>query len=367
MKSPVLIPVLALLPAAAFALGYHPGPDYRVAPPAASQGFYESYQDWDAACDNTGTCRIAGYQGDAEVEHPVSVLFTRQAGGNAPVVGQIAVAPDFIDNAPDLKLAAKSELRLNGKTLGTLHFDKDGYGKLSSAQTQALLAALRGDAKIEVVSGAQKWTLSDKGAAAAMLKVDEFQGRLNTPSALIRKGQSRSEALPPQPVPLIRAVAVPQKGEYELKKGTAKHKAVMALLQKSNNGREEGDLTDRCPDLHEAERQGGITVYPLNAKQVLVDTSCISGAYQGTGFNAVMDTKLTRVEQVLPRQYGGFDPKTATLSGSFKGRGLGDCWSGQSAVWNGHTFVRSSEHTTGQCKGFLGGAWTLPLFVGKTR
>ena len=370
MKSPVLIPVLSLLPAAAFALGYHPGPDYRVAPPAASQGFYESYQDWDAACDNTGTCRIAGYQGDGEIEHPVSVLFTRQAGSNAPVVGQIAVAPDFTDNASDLKLADKSELRLNGKTLGTLRFNQDGYGKLSSAQTQALLAALRRDAKIEVVSGAQKWMLSDNGAAAAMLKVDEFQGRLNTPSALIGKGQSNRAVLPPQAAPKIRATAVPQKGEYTLKKGTAKHKAVMALLQKSNNGREDGDPFDRCPGLHEAEWQGDITVYPLNAKQVLVDTSCISGAYQGTSFNAVMDKKLTRVEQVLPRQYGGFggfDPKTATLSGSFKGRGLGDCWSGQSAVWNGHTFVRSSEDTTGQCKGFLGGAWTLPVFVSKPR
>ena len=335
---------------------------------APLQGFYTSYQDWDAACDNTGTCRIAGYQGDGEIEHPVSVLFTRKAGGNAPVIGQIAVAPDFTDNAPDLKLAAKSELRLNGKALGTIRFNQDGYGKLSGAQTQALLDALRGDAKIEVVSGANTWTLSDKGAAAAMLKLDEFQGRLNTPSALIRKGRSTRAVLQPQPVPTIRAAAVPQKGEYTLKKGTAKHKAVMALLQKSNNSGKDKDLSDRCPNLYEAERQGDITVYPLSARQVLIDTSCISGAYQGTSFNPVMNAKLSRVEQVLPQEYGGhagFDPKTATLSGGFKGRGLGDCWGRQSAVWNGKTFVRSREDTTGQCKGFLGGAWTLPIFQSK--
>ena len=335
---------------------------------APLQGFYTSYQDWDAACDNTGTCRIAGYQGDGEIEHPVSVLFTRKAGGNAPVIGQIAVAPDFIDNAPELKLAAKSELRLNGKTLGTLRFDKYGYGKLSSRQTQALLDALRGDAKIEVVSGANTWTLSDKGAAAAMLKLDEFQGRLNTPSALIRKGRSTRAVLQPRLVPIIRAAAVPQKGEYELKKSTEKHKAVMALLQKSNNGGEDDNLFDRCPDLHDPERQRNITVYPLNAKQVLIATSCVSGAYQGTDFNAVMDKKLSRVKQVLPRQYGGhagFDEKTATLSGGFKGRGLGDCWGGQSAVWNGKTFVPSRKDVTGQCKGFLGGAWTLPIFQTK--
>lgn len=60
--------------------------------------------------------------------------------------------------------------------------------------------------------------------------------------------------------------------------------------------------------------------------------------------------------------HGGFDKKTATLSGSFKGRGIGDCWSGNAAVWDGKTFVRSEEHTTGSCKGFTGGAWLMPIF-----
>ena len=60
--------------------------------------------------------------------------------------------------------------------------------------------------------------------------------------------------------------------------------------------------------------------------------------------------------------HGGFDEKTATLSGSFKGRGIGDCWSGNAAVWDGKTFVRSEEHTTGSCKGFTGGAWLMPIF-----
>ena len=79
--------LLALLPATALA--------------APLQGFYDNFDDWDIACDNTGTCRIAGYQEDYGT-HPISVLFTRPAGANAPVQGQIAVAPDFTDDAPDL-------------------------------------------------------------------------------------------------------------------------------------------------------------------------------------------------------------------------------------------------------------------------
>ena len=38
--------LLALLPATALA--------------APLQGFYDNFDDWDIACDNTGTCRIAG-------------------------------------------------------------------------------------------------------------------------------------------------------------------------------------------------------------------------------------------------------------------------------------------------------------------
>ena len=49
---------------------------------------------------------------------------------------------------------------------------------MSSAQTSALLEALKKESKISIRSGKYEWHLSDKGAAAAMLKTDEFQGRL---------------------------------------------------------------------------------------------------------------------------------------------------------------------------------------------
>ena len=39
-----------------------------------------NYQDWDLVCDNTGTCRMAGYQDESS--DPVSILFTRAARRN---------------------------------------------------------------------------------------------------------------------------------------------------------------------------------------------------------------------------------------------------------------------------------------------
>ncbi len=345
--------LLAVLPATALA-----------APP---QGFYQNYKDWDIACDNTGTCRLAGYQAD-ETEPPVSILFTRQAGANASVIGEVSLLPFNDDNAQLANIAARNELVLNGKSLGKLALNKKGQGKLSSAQTNALLEALKKESKISIRSGKYEWHLSDQGAAAAMLKADEFQGRLNTPSALIRKGDSSQAVLNPQPKPVIRAVAVPQKASYTLMQDTPRHSAVMKLLRDSNNHASTDD-DNYCPALHDKEQMDwnrSLYVYPLNDRQVLISAICIGGAYQTGGYYAIADKELTKIEQVLPPMtyggHGGFDEKTATLSGSFKGRGIGDCWTSNTAVWDGKNFVRSEEHTTGSCKGFTGGAWLMPIF-----
>ena len=238
---------------------------------------------------------------------------------------------------------------------------------MSSAQTNALLEALKKESKISIRAGKYEWHLSDKGAAAAMLKADEFQGRLNTPSALIRKGNSSQAVLNPQPKPVIRAVAVPQKASYMLEQDTPRHRAVMKLLSESNRVSESDD--NYCYALHDKEHMNwnrSLSIYPLNKQQVLIEAICIGGAYQTSGYYAIANKELTRIEQVLPPMtyggHGGFDEKTATLSGSFKGRGIGDCWTSNTAVWDGKSFVRSAEYTTGSCKGFTGGAWLMPIF-----
>lgn len=200
-----------------------------------------------------------------------------------------------------------------------------------------------------------------------MLKADEFQGRLNTPSALIRKGGSSQAVLSPQPKPVIRAVAVPKTAGDILEQDTPRHSAVMKLLRNSNRVSEGDD--NYCYALHNKEQMNwnrSLYVHPLNERQVLISAICIGGAYQTSGYYAIADKELTKIEQVLPPMvyggHGGFDEKTATLSGSFKGRGIGDCWTSSAAVWDGKSFVRSEEHTTGSCKGFTGGAWWLPIF-----
>ena len=324
------------------------------------KGFEKTYQDWDLICDNTGTCNMAGYPEGDGPEHPVSILFTRSAGEKASVTAQLALLPDELGNKT-------AEIILNGQSLGTIqHFSEEGIAKLSEKQTTELLTALKGNASIEVVFGEFKEKVSDKGATAAMLKMDEFQQRLNTPSALVRQGQEKRAVLAPQAIPKIEAVSVNNRKTIELKRGEKQFDAVLELLRKSNGTNE--NAKNYCHALHQDDTwRDDITIYPLTNDKVLAESICWTGPYQYSYYYAVMDEKLSKVEQVLASQYNDvmYDDKNhfLTVIGSFKSRGIGDCWNGKEAVWNGKIFIRTSEWTTGSCKGFTGGAWQLPIFV----
>ena len=318
------------------------------------KGFEKTYQDWDLICDNTGTCNMAGYQ--EEGDDPVSILFTRAAGENAAVEGKLTILP-FGEADRDVQVGQDIEIWLNGKSLGTVkHISDENPDKLTEAQTKALLSGLKKESEIRLTYGKTTLKVSDKGAAAAMLKMDEFQQRLNTPSALICKGQEKHAVLAPQPAPKIEVVSVNNRKTTELKRGEKQYDNVLALLRKANSCDDE-DITSQ-----------DITLYPLTQNKVLAEALCVRGAYQSTNYYAVLDDKLSKVEQVLEDQYNFayYDEKLNALivEGSYKSSGLAESWYGYEAAWNGKTFITTAEHTSGSSKGFIGGAWGgLPTFV----
>ena len=135
-------------------------------------------------------------------------------------------------------------------------------------------------------------------------------------------------------------------------------------MRKSANSR----ANDDCADLHDDSEQKTITLYSLTQGKVLAEAVCISGSAAYTGYYAVMDNKLSKVEQVLENQYtfARYDEKLNALivEGSYKSSGLAESWYGYEAAWNGKTFITTAEYTSGSGKGFIGGAWGgLPTFV----
>ena len=56
----------------------------------ADDGSFQ-YKDWEMTCDNTRTCRAAGYSSD-DAQARVSVLLTRKAGVNQSVTAKLQLA-----------------------------------------------------------------------------------------------------------------------------------------------------------------------------------------------------------------------------------------------------------------------------------
>ena len=124
-----------------------------------------TFGDWEAACDNTGRCQIAGYQSDEDTM-PFSIRFTRHAGAKAAVSAHLAL----VDSSLDEELPATLEngagtLFLNGKSLGEVRFAnlaEENSARLSHAQTQALVTAFAARKPLVIKAAGKTWLLSDE-------------------------------------------------------------------------------------------------------------------------------------------------------------------------------------------------------------
>lgn len=324
---------------------------------ATGEGFHFTHHDWEVACDNTRTCRAAGYHADSDDDLKVSVLFTRDAGPATVTRGELKIGQYGDDPVVD-KLPAQFDLsmHINDQPLGHIRLSAL-HGKLSDRQVTALLKALGGSNRIEFVYQAHRWRLSDSGAAAVMLKMDEFQGRVGTPGALIKKGTRNEQSVrPPVRVPVL--VAPPLPGP----KAGDEHFVVRNTPSLITELRRATDQ-DSCPRLFEKTTDDAMwSVTRLSDSQMVVTALCSVYAYNVSGMSWIIRTGPS----FKPRATAS---EATELSGNqllvrMKGRGLGDCWSSDDWTWNGKDFVHTYSSTTGMCKLMEpGGAWDLPVWI----
>lgn len=313
-------------------------------------GLHFQHHDWELACDNTGSCRAAGYQA-GEDGLAVSVLLERQAGPAQPVRGRLRLGD--VGGTPGV---GEATLRIDGRSLGGLNFGGDVTAPLSDAQVAALLAALRRDSRITVDAGeAGEWRLSDRGASAVLLKMDEVQGRLGTRGALVRRGDADEAQVPPaRPLPEIRVPPLAAtRGEDA---AVARDPVLLAALRAATDA-------DACERLH-GDEAVQLQVERLDERHLLVSTACWLAAYNsGDGYWIV---------SAQPP----YAPRLVTADASFhadgiirayqKGRGLGDCAWRMEWAWDGRDFVPAFEATTGLCRLVAdGGAWELHTRVSR--
>jgi hypothetical protein len=339
-------------------------------PPGLAQ--VHEFKDWAVACDNTRTCEAHGYHAD-DAELPAVLTLRRTAGAAGPMqwrVGFGDIGPSGTD-APVPK--GPVELRVGTLRLALAAPDaKSGFITLTQEQAAALRPWLpRADA-LTLHAGSDTWTISLAGASAALLKIDDLQGRIGTTGALARPGTSAETAVPPAlPLAQVRAQPVPAARAGDAALPPAIHRAIRISA-------------DTCPKFAAPGTAERGEIFRLDERHVLVVFECWLAAYNAGSAAWVANDKppfapvLARFAPLpgQPRDEGDDLPAFPTfersaqgvlaVSSASKGRGIGDCWSRQAWVWDGRQFALTAAAVS-PCRRFTLGGLELPLWQAQVR
>lgn len=324
--------------------------------------------DWQVVCDNTLTCRAAGYADESQYDTPASILLTVM-----PEMSPTAQI-QFLPEAEQSNQPAK--LWLNNKNYGNLRLNADRYTyDLSAAQVEQIIRHARLNTKIEIRVGRDSWTISDDGMSAVLLKLDDIQGRIGTPLALMSKNSSK-RFIPRHALakPIIKQ-AFSYSEDQQLDAGKlAYFKANINRWVDIDSEKFIGSKEDmgEC-ELINPNSAASISrskyaanpfsweFTPIDASYTLASHICWQGAYNvGSGYWLIDHANPSKPKFITT---AGNDYYEGKIDATHKDRGVGDCWNRRVWTWNGSTFVKSEESTTGLCRGFAGGAWDLPTYV----
>lgn len=300
-------------------------------------GFSFAHKDWEVACDNTGTCRAAGYS-----DHAVSVLLTRAAGPDTSVYVEVAFAQRTA-NQPSVKDAT---LFIDGQKQGALTFSAEGYFKLNYQQRKVFLDALRQDNTIEFAADGERLLLSNAGSSAVLLKMDEFQKRINTLSAVLHPGDKNSnDVLNAEPAPLIITHPVIRTPDVE-PLTTAQRQKIEPKIRVTPEM--------NCRELEEGQERIYYRI-PVDKQHVLIQTECFDSSRT---ILWLTNTELTASPKLITSDASEYENgEIARFSDPIQ------LW-----IWEGNNFTLRDEYRSGgQGNLSIGGVWTLPTFVSIVR
>jgi len=318
-----------------------------------------TFEGWTATCDNLKSCVVLATAQD-DIFY---VRIARAAGATAAPEVKIVLA------AEEPQKGGAATFRLGALTDGTrvplgpfpaAVADDDSSIRVASLppgeKSLAFIEAIRNASTLEYAVLTAHGSLDLKGLAAALRFIDAAQGRQGTPTALVARGMTPISQVAPPPEPPV-VVAAPM--------GSA------AVVDKPIVTKTLSDLASAVCDPDVVKDQSEAMAWRLGADKVLVAVSCTQGAYN-LG-NALYLTRLDGSEPkavALPRPVpldadeaanvvvnASFDPKTMELTSLDKGRGLGDCGTSATWVWDGQSFALFEAAALENCPGSLPEDW----------
>jgi len=308
-------------------------------------GELKSFEDWAVGCDNARRCTAVSLMEMESGENQLTVAITRSGGRTDAASLSIANIEDR--KSGDLSLVADGTVVIGSASLKSqdapfeLDLPTEAIAKLKAAKAVELRDA----------AGVSLGGASLRGVVAAMLYMDDRQGRAKSETALIAVGQRPATSLtPPPPVPVIPTKFRPNGTHFKL---SAKD---IASLQ----ARTSCDAEPGVSDGHEA--------YHLSGSTWLALVPCGSGAYNFMSVPVLVNRSIGRRMKIATFDFapgftevGGppmlvnadWDAATGQLSSYAKGRGLGDCGSAETYTWDGSKFRLLSKIAMEECRGVI--------------
>jgi len=317
----------------------------QAAGPGAMASESEAFRDWIAVCDNGNACFAYGPGREG-------FGWIRVAVEPGPDARPEVAAGYWPDQAEKTRAFA---LTIDGTNYPmTLAANEPVAAEMPAARA---LEAVRALANGRTARIGPEHELSLSGAAAALLWIDERQGRVNTVTALRRPGSRPASSVPgAPPLPVVTpAQAVSQAGFGD------QNQVLPAAL-------ETVPAVAECRS-ETSEHWIGKEVMSarLNATTELWAVPCFAGAYNmghdwyitGPGGRAPRPARLASTSDAPTAGTinGGYSPETRTITAFAKGRGVGDCGTASTWTWTGREFTLTSESEMRECWGVPADYW----------
>ena len=310
-----------------------------VGAPGGAASETRAFRDWIAVCDNGNACFAFGRGSEG-------MGWIRVAMEPGPAARPEVAAGYWPDGAEATRSFA-------------LTVDGTDY-PMTLADNEPVAAEVHPDRAFEVVRAladggtariGPDHALSLSGAAAALLWIDERQGRVGTMTALRRAGTRPATAVPAAPpLPVVTpAPAASQAGFGD--QNQVLPAALEALPAVVDCRGETGE--------HWVGKE--IMSARLDASTELWAVPCFVGAYNighdwyvtGPGGRDPRPASLasTTDEPGAGTINGGYAPESRTITAFAKGRGVGDCGTASTWTWTGREFVLTEERAMSECWG----------------
>lgn len=303
--------------------------------PAPQQGPMKTFGDWVVACDNVKQCEMTSLQpeGGDWSDAGWQMAVTREAG---PAGGWTVEL-----------MGEEAPAGLTVQVEGTAAVWRGDM--FSGGEALSLVEALANGKAVVVRSGAGKplGRISLSGSSASLRFIDAEQGRAGSVSAAVAKGPKPASAVPA--ASLLPVIAVVRPG------GTPAPLAPALLNQLWTES--------ACAENYDDGSRPAVEHYALGGGATLVLVPCGAGAYNFSTVPYVLRGGKAALAtfDAAPGWGGddgppmlvnaGFDAKTGELSSYAKGRGIGDCGSAETYVWDGTRFRLTEARAMGECRG----------------